>query len=513
MRFHPRCLSASRLSRSLIGTFFLFLLSTSAGAQPDVPQRLTFNTVEDRTTSGSIAHDCDISVAVWMQEQTGPGWNLVWSENFGVGWTDPLPLETAEHEDYAPSIMQTWSDPHARAVWQRGIGTAAEIMQGEKEYGGGWSVEAITSNGMEDLSPDIAAGFNGRVHVTWVGYDLKSGAGKIFYASKVASPPGPWTIEILAESELGPFWTGAAPKIDISENDDVVHIVYRGGDFGQYHTHYARRDAQGMWSFQILTSLNQEDLLADVTGRSPSDEMGIVMSGNDCFGCPSRIYLRRSFDLGLTFGSAELVSGSRSAELGSISGGSVDIAVVAAELSGNILTGELVLSREIENFVPEVLPPANLSSSSPSVSQVTCVGRGPYTFFGLGVAFTNRGGELAPADSAEVWAIEGHSPGLAINDVSPSPGAGLSVTAVPNPFSRSTVLTATSLLPSSPVELNIYDSLGRLVKRFGDIAPASNFSWSWDGRDASGRYAPAGIFFVVTKHGGEQAIERLTLIR
>lgn len=181
-----------------------------------------------------------------MQEQTGLGWNLVWSDNFGSGWSDPLPLESAEHEDYAPRIMQTDFDAHA--VWQRRIGTAAEIMHGEREFGGGWSVEAITANGTEDLSPDIAEGFDGRVHATWVGFDPESGAGKIFYAWRVA-PPGPWTVEVLAESELGAFWTGASPKIDISEFDHVVHIVYRGGDFGQYHTHYARRDANGGWSY------------------------------------------------------------------------------------------------------------------------------------------------------------------------------------------------------------------------------------------------------------------------
>ena len=110
----------------------------------------------------------------------------------------------------------------------------------------------------------------------------------------------------LGESEPGPFWTGAAPKIELSPFDGVIHIVYRGGDFGGYHTHYARRDNKGVWTFQVLFTPNAEDLVADVTTGSSFDNnnVAVAMSGNDCFGCPSRNYSRRSFDLGLTFDAA-----------------------------------------------------------------------------------------------------------------------------------------------------------------------------------------------------------------
>lgn len=448
-----------------------------------------------------------------MQEQTGPGWNLVWSECI-LDWSAPQPIETLQDEDYAPRVMTDIFRSRVHAVWQRRTGTDAEIMHGEQRYGGGWSVEQVTSNDSEDLSPDIAARFDEHLHVTWVGYDTQSGEGKIFYARKAVSAPGPWTVEMLSESELGPFWTGAAPKIDLSEYEDIVHIVYRGGDFGQYHTHYARRDPSGVWSYRILMSPNQEDLVADVTGRSPFvSDVAVFMSGNDCFGCPSRIYVRRSFDGGLTFGNPELVSGVRSAELACATGGSVDVAAVASVLSGNILTGELILSRELERFTPVTLPPENLSSSWPSAYQTTCVGMQQLTYFGLGILFTNRGGELAPADSAEVWAIRGHEPGLAVEDVSPAAGAGLTVTALPNPFDRSTVISASSVSPGRPIVLSIYDSLGRLVQRFGDEAPASRFTWSWDGRDQSGKALPAGVFFVETRQGALKASQQLILIR
>jgi FlgD Ig-like domain len=500
----------------VLSILLLHLASIPALAQLDTPVRITFNNVEDRTTTGSIARTCGGSLAVWMQEQTGAGWNLMWAMNEGLGWTPPLPLEAATHEDYEPRVMipDAFYD-EAHAVWQRGSGTGAQIMHGSR-FGQLWLVEPVTFNNTEDVSPDIAGNFNGRLHVTWAGLDSKTGEGKIFYARKLVNPPV-WGYEVLDQSELGPFWTGAAPKIAVSEFEDIVHIVYRGGDFGNYHAHYARRSPSGVWSYQVLTSLNAEDLVTDITPGHPfgPDEVVVAMSGNDCFGCPSRIYVRRSLDEGLTFSGPELVSGSHSAELGAIASGSVDNAVVSAELSGNIFTGNILLSRDLQTLTPHTIPPANHGCFSPGIAQDICFGRGQPDFFALGIAFTNFGSEKAPSDSAEVWAINGNVPGLAVEEPAAAPSAKLLVTAAPNPFSSSTVITATSLLPGSDVELNIYDSLGRLVRRFTEASPGAgnSQSWRWDGQDAAGRPAASGIFFVEMKQGSARAIDRLIRIR
>ena len=505
--------SAAFLSvRPLLTTLALWLATSPAAAQFDTPVRLTFNNVEDRTTTGSIGHDCGFSAAVWMQEQIGPGWNLMWAVNDGSGWSQALPVQSAVHEDYEPRVMVT---ANIHAVWQRQTGAAAEIMHGARG-GVTWAVEPITTNGTEDLTPDIAPSFDGRLHVTWAGFDPKSGEGKIFYAKKDVSPPGPWVVETLTGSELGPFWTGAAPKIEISGFHDIIHIVYRGGNFGVYNTHYARRNPNGIWSYQILTSPNGEDLVADVAsgGDVWPHRVVIAMSGNDCFGCPSYVYARRSSDYGLTFGAAEPVSGNHSAELAAVAAGAIDnVSVVAAELSGNIFTGNLLLSREDSGLMPNTLPPANHASYSPSIGQSTCIGRG-ISFVGLGIAFTNFGSETAPSDSAEVWAIRGHESVLAVDDPTLVPPAKLAVTASPNPFSRSTVITATSLAHGSDVELTIYDSLGRAVRSLGSAPGAGDSqSWRWDGLDATGRPAASGIFFVELKQGTVRAIDRLILIR
>ncbi len=518
---HPILLSSVRwLSVTLFSAMLLppFIVEP-ADAQFDVPVRLTFNSVEDRTTTGSIAHDCGFSAAVWMQAQAGPGWRLMWAVDDGVGWSTPDPINATQHEDYDPRIMTTFpSAGDIHAVWQRQSGTEAEIMYGTRPFSHAWSVEPITVNTTEDLTPDIATRFDGRIHVTWVGFDEKSGEGRIFYARKNTLPPQPWMVEMVPISDLGPFWTGAAPKVELSPFDDVIHIVYRGGDFGSYRTHYARRDIKGIWTFQALTTPNAEDLVADVTGyiNFLSNAVTVAMSGNDCFGCPSRVYVRRSTDLGLTFGEAELVSGSHSAELGALGSGNFDdVAVVAAELSGNIFTGDLLLSRDLDLLSPETLPPATQSSYFPSLAQTTCFRRGELNLSGLGMAFTNLGSAKAPFDSAEVWVIRGRDPGLAVNDPPHAPAARLAVTASPNPFSSSTMITATSLVPGSNVELAIYDSLGRLVRRFTEASPgtSSSQSWRWDGQDAAGRPAASGIFFVEMKQGPARAIDRLIRIR
>jgi hypothetical protein len=498
-----------------LGLLLLSLAGSAADAQLNVPVRLTFNNLEDRTTTGSIAHDCNRSAAVWMQEQNGPGWNLMWAVNEGTTWSPALPVQAAVHEDYEPRTMID-IDGTLHAVWQRQTGDAAEIMHGTR-VDQSWTVEPITTNATEDITPDIATSTDGRLHVVWAGFDPKSGEGRLFYAKRTVSPPSLWVVEMLPVGDLGPFWTGAQPKIDISGFHDIIHVVYRGGDFGIYNAHYARRNPNGIWEHQILTSPNAEDLVADVAASDPHwpERVVVAMSGNDCFGCPSHVYVRRSDTYGLTFGAAVPASVNHSAELGAVAAASIDdVSVVAAELSGNIFTGNLLLSREDSGLIPDTLPPANHASFYPSIAQTTCTGRG-ISYIGLGIAFTNYGSEEAPPDSAEVWAIRGPEAVLNVDDPALVSPAQLAVTSSPNPFSSSTVITATALTPGKEVELNIYDSLGRVVRHFSDGSPngSQSRSWTWDGRDAGGRMAASGIFFLETRQGTARAIDRLILIR
>jgi hypothetical protein len=463
------------------------------------PERLTFNSVEDRTTSGSLFQNClGFACAVWMQEQEGPGWRIMSANReIPIGWSAPQAVDPGNHADYAPRIAA--GGGLARAVWQRGTGSASEIVYAEESIGE-WAVETVTSNNSEDLSPDLAVSDR---HLVWVGFDQESGTGKIFHAEKVE---GVWQIEVLAGSQLGGFWTGAAPKIDVSTNGDV-HVVYRGGDFGNYHLHYARKHG-GKWGYQVLTSGNANDFVVDVA--TSGTWVYVAMSGNDGFGFPSHIYLRWSEDGGSTFASPVLMSESFSAELANLVLGVEGAAVAGAEVSGNILTGNLFYASLTSGA--EILPPADFESEGASAGQSLCI---PLDPVGLEtVLYTNRGG--GGADSAEVYFLS------SIYNTGVDPAAfpervSWEVRVHPNPFSAvlRVEVEGGEQLPSGAWSASIYDVSGRLVRRL--VPPSENRSGApvlvWDGTTQHGNAAPAGVYLLRVQGSGSASVKRLVRIR
>ncbi|HEV8129353.1 MAG TPA: FlgD immunoglobulin-like domain containing protein [Candidatus Eisenbacteria bacterium] len=82
----------------------------------------------------------------------------------------------------------------------------------------------------------------------------------------------------------------------------------------------------------------------------------------------------------------------------------------------------------------------------------------------------------------------------------------------PNPFAASTEIPFT--LPSrSHVSVRLYDVTGRLVRTLLDATqPAGPGRVTWDGRDASGRSAPTGVYFVkLTTPGGERTARMIKM--
>lgn len=75
---------------------------------------------------------------------------------------------------------------------------------------------------------------------------------------------------------------------------------------------------------------------------------------------------------------------------------------------------------------------------------------------------------------------------------------------VPNP-SRGAVKLSLEVYDPSPVRIEIVDAGGRLVRRAGlSGGHAGTRIWTWDGRDASGRLVPAGVYraLAVGESGG-----------
>ena len=93
----------------------------------------------------------------------------------------------------------------------------------------------------------------------------------------------------------------------------------------------------------------------------------------------------------------------------------------------------------------------------------------------------------------------------------PVPFVSLSQNA-PNPFRGSTFIRY-QLNEASPVRLTIYGADGRVVRTLVDRdQDAGAYLATWDGRDAGGRLAPAGVYFYQLEAAGERYARRMISI-
>ncbi len=95
-----------------------------------------------------------------------------------------------------------------------------------------------------------------------------------------------------------------------------------------------------------------------------------------------------------------------------------------------------------------------------------------------------------------------------------APGAQPEVTVFPNPFVQSTSLKLR--IPNASVsELNVYDTSGRLVRTLisAEALETGQHFMSWDGRNAGGQPARAGVYFCVLRTEQGEATAKLFLQR
>jgi hypothetical protein len=83
----------------------------------------------------------------------------------------------------------------------------------------------------------------------------------------------------------------------------------------------------------------------------------------------------------------------------------------------------------------------------------------------------------------------------------------------PNPFNPKTVVKFGITSPAE-VNLTIYDVNGRLVRTLVDAAkPAGTYEVLWNGNDAKGRPAAAGVYYCVLKAGDRAETTKLVLVK
>ena len=90
----------------------------------------------------------------------------------------------------------------------------------------------------------------------------------------------------------------------------------------------------------------------------------------------------------------------------------------------------------------------------------------------------------------------------------PARGAAFAIAGVqPNPTTAAATIRFAA--PSGTIEVTIADAAGRIVRAWRGTAGA----WTWDGREASGRAAPAGVYFVRARPEGGREFATTRLVR
>jgi len=102
-------------------------------------------------------------------------------------------------------------------------------------------------------------------------------------------------------------------------------------------------------------------------------------------------------------------------------------------------------------------------------------------------------------------------------DTAPVAAAPIAAPAVygarPNPFDGATEIPF-ALPAQTRASIRVYDVAGRLVRTLADgDRPAGVHRVSWDGKDARGRAAPAGIYFVKLDAAGTERTSRIVKLR
>lgn len=310
-------------------------LAGEAGGEWNPPVRITSNDHVEKTYPGSVAIDGNDTIHVlWREIRMDSGVHrILYMEGYTGAWGEIKEIVSGGSL-HSPHLA-AFTNGASHIVWQEGTGDGAEIRYATNSSGT-WVSEPVTDNATEDIDPAVAVDGDNAPHIAWAGYDPSSGEGKIFYGKRST---GGWILEILSQSTIGDFWTGANPAVAVSPHG-IVQITYRGGNYGFYHIHQATK-AAGNWIIQTLTSGNANDFSSsvhsDVYGRA-----SLAMSGNDGWGFPSRTYYTESQDGGMSWSPRELASGAFSLSgpsLGADWHGKAHMA--CDETSGNFYTGTI----------------------------------------------------------------------------------------------------------------------------------------------------------------------------
>ncbi len=419
---------------------------------------------------------------VWKQQRTG-GWRIFYRTNSPAGnWGAIQEVIDSSQASFDPALAWWSLTQMPFIVYEQDSEIYSAFLSGST-----WQAEPITQNMQLDRSPTIAIDSLWLLpHVAWITDDSSTGQYKIAYAmAYLVGPYIHWDIQTLTGSDLGPYGTGAAPFITVS-HQEIAHIFYRGGDYGDYHVHHAWNDAPGSanWSYEIIYSGNANDFSAAAAFDADSG-LHLAVSGNDGWGFPGRVFYFFK-PAGQPWQQYELASLSASAMQPSISiDGNNEPHIVWMETSGNIYTGHVFYS-------------SRDSAGSWHVTQV--IGNDHFIpsfqidHEGYGHIACHTGGNTGLYDIYHILS-SGVLTGLSEYDNSVG-CKGLSLNSFPNPAYGHTKITYAHEIPIH-ITLKVYNGIGEEVTTLVDeVSVAGVHEKSWYAEDMS-----AGVYFFHIKAG------------
>lgn len=425
---------------------------------------------------------------------SGNGWEIFYRFlNYYGSWDDPVIVDQI-HPAYEPCVAAREFGAFKIGVFYDVAGDIyGDVVSSPWDP---WAPSNLTSTADADYSVTADIDMNGQAHLAWI--TETAGEYKIAYGTMWEDT---LDFEIIMDSELGDFGSGAAPYIVTT--DSLPHLFYRGVSGFNYRIHQAYKSpSDSSWIIEPLFTPNVDDYTASAVVDT-SGNIHLSISGNMGWGMPGHIYyLRRSGQTG-DWSVPELASGAYSVVDGNIGITEDDVVFIAgAGVSGNIYTGDIYLCNNSGgSFVAELL--INYPDGiSPALGFLP----GPVGALIMQGRISHPGYE-----NTEVIY---YGPGQTVVDWIPEiPRSFVSVANYPNPFNSQTVIRVTGY-SDAETRLEIYDLLGRKVNRLKPYAHGEKeLLFRWNGLDSDGRDCPSGNYFYIVSGKTGNAAGRMTYLK
>jgi len=248
-----------------------------------VLQNVSQNTVQDFIAfKQAFALDAQAGVHVVYASDLGGGPRVFYRrKQANAPWEDAIQLSTTGLPAAGAVIAIRPDDQLPVVAWSEGQGAGSEIRLAWFTSPDAWLDISVTENEQLDISPTLATDADGRWHLAWI-TEAQPGLYHIAYGRQLDADPSNFETEVLAESELGEFGTGAEPFLAF-DPESGVYVGYRAGGYPNYRIDIAHKPSPAEpWSFLTAPSGNLTDYQCALVARH--GKLHVLVSGNDGWG-------------------------------------------------------------------------------------------------------------------------------------------------------------------------------------------------------------------------------------